>query len=745
MLSHFRISATLIFAILLAISATSLAFAQGSAPPRAPSDFNKPYAGVNPATGNRPLLVILMRPRDDKVIAQNRIDLFGLTKEGYVQQVVYGLRKKEKQYVGFEPAGSYQHGATTAMPKSVRFRSAPAVSSHPEGTLQSVFGIGLDGKAYQSFALRESDTPFDWRPWTALPAAPVELTGTPAALNYTRGSDGGSVQLVLARGEDGVLYAIEYLRGGGGWRSWNALPGDQAFTDGPAAVLDSQGRALNVFAVGKDGVVYRSVKDTSANGSWTAWSALPTDIRILSGLSAASPRSGQIHLAGRGRDGKMHVIEEFGQGWGPWTRLPPQNDLVHGATLMTTADGEGVIAYATARDGALHYSWNMPQFPGLPWQHWQPVDTRGGMPIRVFSAVAATPALAFIPTQQAVREMIFGSAPSVRDFYLRNSFGKFTFSEALVTDWLTAEDDTKTSGRDESAFSYIHGPAEGEKAAYVIRAAEEQAGIDYKKYDANSDGLVTEDELAIYWIYPGGSDARARGTEPKTVRVKSLPPNGGVKLRYLVRGGSRTGFATVAHELGHQVFGLPDLYETDDKKFVGVGVFSTMGNEGAGNFFDPWTRMKLGWMNPSVVQDDRVVTLLDSKKHDDAVILADKDRDYREYFIVENRQPDPVYEAGLNSRGLAVWHIYEHYDDPFEENWGRKTVQLKWAGGEPSDTNTDANDHALFNKDDGRAYYNLTESSSPANSKWRNGADSNIDIVDIPAASDAMTVWFDFN
>jgi len=735
----------ILFAMLAGFGVSVEAIAQKPAPPRAPADYNKPYAGVKPASGYRPLLVILLRPRDDKFIALKRVDLFGLTMEGYCQQIVYGLRKREKKYIGYEPSGSYQHGAATEMPKTVRFQSAPAVSSHPEGALQSVFGIGRDGKVYQTYAPREGDTPFDWRPWTALPASTVPLAGTPAAINYERGTDRTSVQIVLARGTDGDIYAIEYQRGGGGWGSWNALPPSGAFISGPTAVLSSDGRKLTVFAVYQNGSVFRSTKNLAENGRWTDWSRLPSDVRILSGLSAVNPRGGGIIVAARGRDGKMYAIEEFGQGWGPWTRFPPKNGLVHGVTLMAAADNEGVIAYATARDGTLHYSWKMPMFPGLPWQNWQPVDMRNKTPVRVFSAVAAGPALAFIPTPEAVRKLIFGPAPSVSDFYFRNSFGNFTFSEAMITDWLIAEDDPATPHQDESSYAYIHGSAEGEKAAYVIRAAERQAKFNYSNFDRDHNGVVTEEDLAVYWIYPGGGDARARVTEPRTVNVKTLPANGGVRLRYLVRGGSRTGFATVAHELGHQAFGLPDLYATDDKKFVGVGPFSTMSNQGAGNFFDPWTRMKLGWMNPSVVKEDKVVTLLDSKKHDDAVILTDPQRDIREYFIVENRQPDPVYEAGIRSRGLAVWHIYEHYDDPNADNWGRKTIQLKWAGGEPSDTNKDANDHALFNKKDGLAYYNLTESSSPANSHWRDGSDSNIDIVDIPPASDAMTVRFDFN
>jgi hypothetical protein len=161
-----------------------------------------------------------------------------------------------------------------------------------------------------------------------------------------------------------------------------------------------------------------------------------------------------------------------------------------------------------------------------------------------------------LPYRYSVRQK------TVQSYFEEVSHGAFTYKKAAVIGWLRATDDPRTPNVDESTHDFIYGPAEGRKGEWLIQEVEKRTTFRFADYDTNPrDGKVTHRELAVLWVYPGGSGARGRETDPALVKVPSLSQ--GVELGYLVRGSETMSWATMAHELAHQTLQLPDLYPAD--------------------------------------------------------------------------------------------------------------------------------------------------------------------------------------
>lgn len=360
--------------------------------------------------------------------------------------------------------------------------------------------------------------------------------------------------------------------------------------------------------------------------------------------------------------------------------------------------------------------------------------TFGTRPLLVILLGPDDPNPGYMRSREEIRNMIFGSERSIRGYFLENSYGQFTFREALTTPSLTAQDDPSTRDWDESSYYFMHNYEIHKKSAWVIQQVERMTSFRFRDYDVNMDGKVTADELCVLWVYPGGGDARGRGTNPSVVPVPSL--SRGVELGLLVRGGAGMSMATIAHELGHQALKLGDLYAAGN--YRGVSQYSLMCDQAEGSHLDPWAKIKLGWIRPTVITQDGWYTLNNVERYAEAYILYNPNHGTREYFIVENRWPGTSYEKKLPDQGLAIWYIDESYEN--QSDWARKTISLVWAGGTPPIGHPG---NALWDGSDSRTGYDLTPTSSPSNTRWNNGWSSQIAILSIPRSGPQVTVFFD--
>ncbi len=279
-----------------------------------------------------------------------------------------------------------------------------------------------------------------------------------------------------------------------------------------------------------------------------------------------------------------------------------------------------------------------------------------------------------------------------------------------VTEWLTlGKIHPNTAGTTDLRNQQL--------AADAIKVADDF--VDYASYDLNTDGYVDSTELAIV-VVAAGYETAFGGTTcsptpslwghqwniPSTidhtvdgVLVGDLHNGAGGYAQFGEIQGSTPGcnstslvtlkdhlatLGIMAHELGHLLFGLPDLYDTTGVS-EGIGNFSLMaagswGRKASIDFQgqspvhpDAWCKLNLGWVDP--ITDTRGLNYFlaagnyPTTTATNAVYLQTTS-DPKQYFLIENRGQSG-FDAGLSGLmtgsstvmgtpgGLAVWHIDE--------------------------------------------------------------------------------------
>jgi M6 family metalloprotease-like protein len=229
---------------------------------------------------------------------------------------------------------------------------------------------------------------------------------------------------------------------------------------------------------------------------------------------------------------------------------------------------------------------------------------------------------------------------SMHDYYLEQSYGNL-----------------KIEGK---AFDYIELSKKrmeyntGDRSVFFKEAMDKLLEREGKDALKDFDG--------VFFIFAGGRLQVARGSlywphkSNFSHNMKSwtyfICPEGGERMANI---------SVFCHEFGHML-SLPDLYARPEAPGMeGVGIWSAMANQ-AGNgrpqHFDAWSKEKLGWIKPVVV-DPRVKQKLilspinDSPK-DCVKVLVQPDAS--EYLLLENRKRKG-FDASLPSEGLLIWRV----------------------------------------------------------------------------------------
>jgi len=286
------------------------------------------------------------------------------------------------------------------------------------------------------------------------------------------------------------------------------------------------------------------------------------------------------------------------------------------------------------------------------------------------------------------------------------------------------------------------------------------ADINYAQYDTNGNGHIEVDELQIMFIVGGGEtafgDPVASSTWAHASGVATPPILDGVTVMSYYENGSysrfgeRQGnhFATIGvivHELGHAMFGLPDLYDRDQSS-GGIGYFCLMAsgswssksgeNSGATPVhMSAWAKIESGLLTPEVITDTtNSITMHATHRNEYNIVKIPTDNP-DEYFLVENRSPIG-YDAGMYKLdysefhgGVAIWHIDDSQSATQNDDETHKQVDLEEAINPELDNGGDGTGKNLF-------YYGnsilFDEVSSP-NSKKYDGTSSNIKVNNISA------------
>jgi len=217
--------------------------------------------------------------------------------------------------------------------------------------------------------------------------------------------------------------------------------------------------------------------------------------------------------------------------------------------------------------------------------------------------------------------------------------------------------------------------------------------ISFDIYDTNGDSKITPDELLFTFIIAGYEDSYEGRHVTNGVWAHqyctdddNAPTLDGVTLMGCSSDGNYALFGekhdiynphdatigTIAHELGHSAFSLPDLYDTSAKG-GGIGYFGLMGegtwaytasDQYAGStptHMSAWSKIYNDWAVPdsSTGNDKTVIETHLNNSNIYKVPIDDSN-----YYLIENRNNNG-YDKGLYSLygtfngGLAIWKIDE--------------------------------------------------------------------------------------
>lgn len=197
------------------------------------------------------------------------------------------------------------------------------------------------------------------------------------------------------------------------------------------------------------------------------------------------------------------------------------------------------------------------------------------------------------------------------------------------------------------------------------------------------------------------------------------------------------------HELGHLLFGFPDMYDTDYSS-AGVGNWCLMAGgswNGGGEIPahpSAWCKANQGWVSITNQTKNATISINDVKTSHMVYRLWKDGGAGSEYFLVENRQ-QTLYDQKLPGAGLLIWHVDETIASNSDENHpkvalmqadGRRDLEQSNNRGDTGDPYPGSTTNTTFN------------ATSTPNSKSYGKVDTCVAVTNISASGSVMTASF---
>ncbi len=294
---------------------------------------------------------------------------------------------------------------------------------------------------------------------------------------------------------------------------------------------------------------------------------------------------------------------------------------------------------------------------------------------------------------------------------------------------------------------YAHGASGTGGAAPNARTMAKDAAlksnpaVNYAIYDNDGDGFVD-----AYVVIHAGTGAEVSGSgndiwsHKWTLSGGAYTADGTTKIFSYLTVPEDCKLGVCAHELGHLLFGFPDLYDTDNSS-EGIGNWCLMAggswNNGGNTPAHPsaWCKCQQGWVttvNQTTNQSN--VALEDVKSGFKVHKLFKNGSSTNEYFLVENRQKT-LFDKFLPGAGLLIWHVDDaianntneaHYKVALMQADNKKDMELNHNRGDAGDCYPGSSNNTKFNN------------TSAPNSKSYAGSNTCVAVNNISAPAAVM-------
>ena len=381
----------------------------------------------------------------------------------------------------------------------------------------------------------------------------------------------------------------------------------------------------------------------------------------------------------------------------------------------------------------------------------------------------------FNSSESVWSQKIFGTNHGeLNDYYNEISYGKFRFSKVRDSQG-SHHDGVVTVTLDEELSSDISSGEFRKRAKDALILAD--AYVNFARYDKNRNGELDRKEMQILFVSAGGENAV--GVHPgiwahstaisdhwyKRFKLDGIRViNKSCDGSYVVVGERHknndnyfdANIGLIAHEFGHSVFELPDLYDTDHSS-AGVGYFGLMGYGSYGHKEEEldgktpthmigWSKIKCGFIQPTIIDSNISNLAVVETASIDYGLYKIPTGKKNEYFLIENRNNNG-YDNGLYALndnysyfgGLSILHIDDNVDDNDKDT--HRLVDIEEANSLELDKNDDNMTHRGNEKN--LFYASNSDEFTPytiPNSNRYDGQSSGISITNISKRLSVMYI-----
>lgn len=355
-------------------------------------------------------------------------------------------------------------------------------------------------------------------------------------------------------------------------------------------------------------------------------------------------------------------------------------------------------------------------------------------------------------TKEYFEDLLFSQGThatgSMTDLYLEASLGKFLII-GDVYGWYRMPNTYAYYTDGQAGLGWRFPQNAGGLAADAIAAADDD--VDFSDYD--NAGFDQVEGLIV--VHSGPGREYTGSMDDIHSHVSSMPPQqaDGVTIsRYSTQPeedpqgpGGLSNVGVYCHEQGHLIFGLPDLYDTDDSS-EGVGSWSLMGagswnnNGKTPSQFDAWCRSHIGFVEPVTITENEFQHQFPPAALSGHILkLWYEGNPSLQYFLVENRQKYG-FDASLPGEGLIIYHVDEsrnsnsnepRYLVSIEQADGRNDLEEKANRGDSGDLFPGATDNREF-----------SDRTDPGSRAW-SGLVTEVAVWDISDSDSIMTANID--